>query len=108
MVRPKHSKVFKAWYDDSGVAVQARAHLLNVGIIRPREDVTAIDINAFLSRPEGAPASVGRIADADKVDIARFLNRFAGHLDFCVLCMIRCVHWCVLAPVDPHTSWLAG
>ncbi|KAL3149047.1 hypothetical protein ABBQ32_001892 [Trebouxia sp. C0010 RCD-2024] len=57
---------------------QARAHLLNVGIIRPREDVTAIDINAFLSRPEGAPASVGRIADADKVDIARFLNRLLG------------------------------
>lgn len=57
------------------LGVQARAHLLNVGIIRPREDVSAIDINAFLSSPEGAPPSVGRIADADKIDIARFLNR---------------------------------
>ena len=57
--------------------MQARAHLLNVGIIRPREDVSAIDINAFLSSPEGAPPSVGRIADADKTDIARFLNRYS-------------------------------
>ena len=57
------------------MGVQARAHLLNVGIIRPREEVSAIDINAFLSRPEGAPPSVGKIADPDKVDVARFLNR---------------------------------
>jgi len=54
---------------------QARAHLLNVGIVRPREEVTAIDINAFLSRPEGAPPSVGKVADPDKIDVARFLNR---------------------------------
>lgn len=60
----------------SSSGVQARAHLLNVGIIRPREDVSAIDINAFLSSPEGAPPSVGKIADADKTDIARFLNRY--------------------------------
>ena len=46
-----------------------------MGVIRPREDVSAIDINAFLSRPEGAPPTVGRIADPDKIDIARFLNR---------------------------------
>ncbi|KAL0035121.1 hypothetical protein WJX79_001613 [Trebouxia sp. C0005] len=57
---------------------QARAHLLNVGIIRPRDDVSAIDINAFLSRPEGAPPSVGKIADPDKIDVARFLNRLLG------------------------------
>ena len=60
---------------DKARLVQARAHLLNVGIIRPREDVSAVDINAFLSRPEGAPPTVGRIADPDKIDIARFLNR---------------------------------
>ena len=54
---------------------QARAHLVNVGIIRPREEVSASDINAFLSRPEGAPPSVGKIADPDKIDVARFLNR---------------------------------
>ena len=47
-----------------------------MGIIRPREDVSAIDINAFLSRPEGAPPSVGKIADPDKIDVARFLNRY--------------------------------
>lgn len=58
--------------------LQARAHLLNVGIIRPRDDVTATDINAYLSRRKGAPASVGRITDADKTDVARFLNRLAA------------------------------
>ena len=31
--------------------VQARAHLLSVGIIRPAPDVTAIDVNAFQSSP---------------------------------------------------------
>ena len=72
--------------------VQARAHLLNVGIIRPREDVSAIDINAFLSRPEGAPPSVGRIADPDKIDIARFLNRreFRSAVLHSSSCMLIC------------------
>ena len=60
------------------MVLQARAHLLNVGIVRPRDDVTAIDINSFLSRPEGAPPSVGKITDADKIDVARFLNRYAA------------------------------
>ena len=53
----------------------ARAHLLNVGIIRPAPTVTAIEINMYLSRPSGAPASVGRISDQDKSDVPRFLNR---------------------------------
>ncbi len=51
-----------------------------MGIIRPREEVSAIDINAFLSRPEGAPPSVGKIADPDKIDVARFLNRYPFRL----------------------------
>ena len=54
---------------------QARAYLLSVGIIRPAADVTAIDVNAFLSAPHGAPASAGKVAEADKGDVARFLNR---------------------------------
>ncbi len=54
---------------------QARAHLLSVGIIRPAADVTAIDVNAFLSARDGAPASAGKVAEADKGDVARFLNR---------------------------------
>ena len=66
----------------SCMVVQARAHLLNVGIIRPREDITATAINAFLSRQEGAPPSVGKIADPDKIDVARFLNRC------CLLCLM--------------------
>lgn len=57
---------------------QARAHLLSVGIIRPAPDVTAIDVNAFLSAPQGAPASAGKVAEADKGDVARFLNRCAN------------------------------
>ena len=56
---------------------QARAHLLSVGIIRPAADVTAIDVNAFLSAPHGAPAGAGKVAEADKGDVARFLNRRA-------------------------------
>ena len=54
---------------------QARAHLLSVGIIRPAADVTAIDVNAFLSASHGAPATAGKVAEADKGDVARFLNR---------------------------------
>ena len=55
---------------------RARAHLLNVGIIRPASHVSAIDINAFLGDEEnGAPVQCGRIADADKGDVPRFLNR---------------------------------
>ncbi len=57
---------------------QARAHLLSVGIIRPAADVTAIDVNAFLSAPHGAPAGAGKVAEADKGDVARFLNRHAA------------------------------
>ncbi len=54
---------------------QARAHLLSVGIIRPAADVTAIDVNAFLSAPHGAPPTAGKVAEVDKGDVPRFLNR---------------------------------
>ena len=40
-----------------------RAHLLNVGIIRPGPHVTAIEINVYLSCPTGAPVTVGKITD---------------------------------------------
>jgi len=82
---------------------QARAHLLNVGIIRPKEELSAIDINAFLSRPEGAPPSVGKIADPDKIDVARFLNRYCLGLsclfalcmrELCFLFVLCCVVLC--------------
>lgn len=63
---------------------QARAHLLSVGIIRPAADVTAIDVNAFLSAPHGAPASAGKVAEADKGDVARFLNRCAARRSYSV------------------------
>ena len=63
---------------------QARAHLLSVGIIRPAADVTAIDVNAFLSAPHGAPASAGKVAEADKSDVARFLNRCAARRSYSV------------------------
>ena len=52
-----------------------RAHLLNVGIIRPGPHVTAIEINVYLSSPTGAPVTVGKITDQDKADVPRFLNR---------------------------------
>lgn len=70
-VELKHCQVHRYECD----VLQARAHLLNVGIIRPRDDVTASDINAYLSRRKGAPPSVGRITDTDKTDVPRFLNR---------------------------------
>ncbi len=54
---------------------RARAHLLNVGIIRPAAHVSAIDINAFLSDDAGAPVNCGKISDQDKSDVPRFLNR---------------------------------
>ncbi|BDA46474.1 Protein strawberry notch homolog 1 [Coccomyxa sp. Obi] len=57
---------------------QARAHLLSVGIIRPAADVTAIDVNAFLSAPHGAPPTAGKVAEVDKGDVPRFLNRLLG------------------------------
>lgn len=57
--------------------VQARAHLLSVGIMRPAPDVTAIDVNAFLMSPYGAPANAGKVAEPDKTDVPRFLNRRA-------------------------------
>ena len=60
----------------------ARAHLLNVGIIRPGPHVTAIEINVYLSSPTGAPVTVGKITDQDKSDVPRFLNR-------CVLSSLR-------------------
>ena len=56
---------------------RARAHLLNVGIIRPAAHVSAIDINAFLSDDAGAPVNCGKVSDQDKGDVPRFLNRCA-------------------------------
>ena len=44
-----------------------RAHLLNVGIIRPGPHVTAIEINVYLSSPTGAPVTVGKITDPGQV-----------------------------------------
>lgn len=35
----------------------------------------ASQLGQFLARPDGAPASVGRIAEADMADVPRFLNR---------------------------------
>ena len=55
--------------------MQARAHLLSVGIMRPAADVTAIDVNAYLSSPHGAPVASGKVAEVDKSDVPRFLNR---------------------------------
>ena len=54
---------------------KARAHLLNVGLIRPAPHVSAIDINAFLIDAAGAPVDCGKVSDQDKGDIPRFLNR---------------------------------
>lgn len=53
---------------------QCRAHLLDVGIIRPSSTVSAHDI-ALVVQQKSAPPQVGKVADADKVDVARFLNR---------------------------------
>ncbi|KAK9819870.1 hypothetical protein WJX72_003467 [[Myrmecia] bisecta] len=57
---------------------KARAQLLSVGIIKPAPDVTAIDVNQFLSQEHGAPVHAGKIADVDKSDVPRFLNRLLG------------------------------
>lgn len=54
---------------------RARAHLLNVGIIRPAAHVSAVMINEFLSDDAGAPVDCGKITDQDKGDVPRFLNR---------------------------------
>ena len=63
---------------------QARAHLLTRGHHPAGRDVTAIDVNAFLSAPHGAPASAGKVAEADKGDVARFLNRCAARRSYSV------------------------
>ncbi|EFN59033.1 hypothetical protein CHLNCDRAFT_137726 [Chlorella variabilis] len=58
---------------------KARALLLNVGIIRHNKAVvSASHINEYLSRPDGAPSSVGRIDEKDMADVPRFLNRLLG------------------------------
>ncbi|PRW58205.1 strawberry notch-like [Chlorella sorokiniana] len=58
---------------------RARALLLNVGVIRHnRGTVAASQLGDYLARPEGALASVGRIAEADMADVPRFLNRLLG------------------------------
>ena len=63
---------------------RARAHLLNVGIIRPAAHVSAVMINEFLSDDAGAPVDCGKITDQDKGDVPRFLNRRAAtwHREF--------------------------
>ena len=53
---------------------QCRAHLLDVGIIRPSPTVSAHDI-ALIVQDKAAGPQVGKVADPDKVDVARFLNR---------------------------------
>ena len=55
---------------------QCRAHLLDVGIIRPSPSVSAHDISLMVQR-RYAPPPVGKIADPDKIDVSRFLNRRA-------------------------------
>ena len=85
---------------------QARAHLLSVGIIRPAADVTAIDVNAFLSAPHGAPAGAGKVAEADKGDVARFLNRHAlapaATLPSWLPCLLNLSDW---ASTDRALCW---
>lgn len=48
--------------------------------------VAASQLGEFLSRPEGAPTSVGRIAEADMADVPRFLNR-------CALAIVLALGW---------------
>ena len=48
--------------------------------------VAASQLGEFLSRPEGAPTSVGRIAEADMADVPRFLNR-------CALAIVLALAW---------------
>lgn len=43
----------------------------------PSSTAAASQLGQFLARPDGAPASVGRIAEADMADVPRFLNRCA-------------------------------
>lgn len=68
---------------------QARARLLSVGIIRPAADVTAIDVNAYLSAPQGAPANVGKISEQDKGDVPRFLNRQVPSHRLARVCQVK-------------------
>ena len=53
---------------------QCRAHLLDVGIIRPAAHVTPHAIEQMLANLS-VPYNAGKIADPEKGDVARFLNR---------------------------------
>ena len=84
---------------------QARAHLLSVGIIRPAPDVTAIDVNAFLSSPYGAPVNAGRVAEPDKTDVPRFLNRRAPpHKVTACAASLMAAHQCRCQPVQKSSQ----
>jgi hypothetical protein len=67
---------------------RARAHLLNVGIIRPAAHVSAVMINEFLSDDAGAPVDCGKISDQDKSDVPRFLNRCSAARRAPVTCYV--------------------
>ena len=55
--------------------LQARAHLLNVGLMAPAKDVSAVQINHMLGDVAGAHAGAGKVSEQDRTDIPRFLNR---------------------------------
>ena len=82
----------------------ARAHLLNVGIIRPGPHVTAIEINVYLSSPTGAPVTVGKITDQDKADVPRFLNRSARSTDMCPMLFSLQSYSMAYEPLSEHNK----
>jgi hypothetical protein len=73
---------------------RARAHLLNVGIIRPAAHVSAVMINEFLSDDAGAPVDCGKISDQDKGDVPRFLNRCGAVGPVSSPALVLLLKWC--------------
>ena len=66
---------------------RCRAHLLDVGIIRPAAHITPHAIEVMLTALD-VPYDAGKIADPDKIDVARFLNRCGLQSEALVLCSI--------------------
>ncbi|KAK9811987.1 hypothetical protein WJX73_006484 [Symbiochloris irregularis] len=66
-----------ARYSTRQFFARARALLLNVGIIRPAADVSAAKVTGYIAE-DNAPQTVGKIVDADRADVPRFLNRLLG------------------------------
>lgn len=62
-------------FDTQLLVLQARAHLLNVGLMAPAKDVSAVQINHMLGDVAGAHAGAGKVSEPDRTDIPRFLNR---------------------------------